>query len=318
MQLPSRLRTAVDAALSGADRTQLGRTARVLSENYRAELKAMHLDSEASALAYLATRLPATYAAIRAALAEAARMHRAFSPTTMLDAGAGPGTALWAASETWSSITAAVLVERSGPIREFSERFTAELELASLIWRGDDLGTGLNGLEPSDLVTLSYVLGEVDDHVRDKLIDRLWSLTRDVLVIVEPGTTAGWMRVLYARDRLVATGAQILAPCPHALACPLAPPDWCHFSRRLARSRIHRVSKGAEVPWEDEKFIYVAVSRRPGAGATARVIAPPRSASGRVNLKLCRNDGRAEWRLISRREGDPYKQARRRDWGDAI
>ena len=35
-------------------------------------------------------------------------------------------------------------------------------------------------------------------------------------------------------------GANILAPCPHARPCPLAAPDWCHFSARVARSRLHR------------------------------------------------------------------------------
>ena len=110
----------------------------------------------------------------------------------------------------------------------------------------------------------------------------------------------------------------MLAPCPHALACPLAIPDWCHFSRRVARSRIHRLSKEAYVPWEDEKFIYLAVSRTPGTGPSARVIAPPRRASGRTHLKLCGSDGRVEERHVTRRDGEAYKQARALDWGDAI
>ena len=84
-----------------------------------------------------------------------------------------------------------------------------------------------------------------------------------MLLIVEPGTTAGWQRILDARAQLIADGAHILAPCPHALACPIAQPDWCHFSARVARSRVHRLAKEAEVPWEDEKFIYLAASRTP-------------------------------------------------------
>jgi ribosomal protein RSM22 (predicted rRNA methylase) len=138
------------------------------------------------------------------------------------------------------------------------------------------------------------------------------------LVIVEPGTPSGWMRILSARSLLLAKGAHVLAPCPHALACPLVAPDWCHFSRRVARSRIHREIKEADVPWEDEKFIYLAASRMPGKAAEARVIAPPRRASGRVDLKLCRSDGVAERRLVTRREGEAYKRARRLDWGDLI
>jgi ribosomal protein RSM22 (predicted rRNA methylase) len=320
MRLPPLLRAAVDAALDGADRTALGHAARELSERYRGEIKdgKIHLDSKANALAYVATRLPATYAAIRTAFAATAAMRGDFAPVTMLDVGAGPGTVLWAACETWPTLADAILVDTSAAIAEVGKEFSTALALNSVVWLREDLSSGFDEIGACDLVTLGYVLNEIAERQRDQLIDRLWELAREVLVIVEPGTPAGWTRILAARDRLIARGADILAPCPHAFNCPLNLPDWCHFSCRVERSRIHRNAKQAEVPWEDEKFIYVAASRKPGAGAQARVIAPPRSASGRVNLKLCRNRGVAEWRLITRREGDTYRRARRLDWGDVI
>jgi ribosomal protein RSM22 (predicted rRNA methylase) len=46
------------------------------------------------------------------------------------------------------------------------------------------------------------------------------------------------------------------------------------------------------------------------------VLSPPESATGRVKLKLCNADGSATHRLVTRREGDVFKQARRVDWGD--
>jgi ribosomal protein RSM22 (predicted rRNA methylase) len=109
-----------------------------------------------------------------------------------------------------------------------------------------------------------------------------------------------------------------VAPCPHAQTCPLTPPDWCHFARRVSRSRLHRLAKEADVPWEDEKFIYVAAARMPVSAVQARVIAPPRASSGKVNLKLCQHDGSAAAKLITRRDGEAYKVARRLDWGDAV
>src|SRR5262245_48358928 len=121
-----------------------------------------------------------------------------------------------------------------------------------------------------------------------------------------------------ARNRLLAAGAHLIAPCPHEAACPLTPPDWCHFAERLPRSRLHRQAKGGEAPFEDEKFGYLAVSRRPGALPAARVLAPPRAAPGRVRLKLCLAEGRAEERLVSRRQRGAFRLARRRGWGDAL
>jgi ribosomal protein RSM22 (predicted rRNA methylase) len=118
--------------------------------------------------------------------------------------------------------------------------------------------------------------------------------------------------------QLVAKGAHILAPCPHHAPCPLAAPDWCHFSRRVARSRLHRLAKEAEVPWEDEKFIHLAASRLPAQTHPSRVLAPPKAGSGKVSLKLCRADGSAGEHLFSKRDGAAYKAARRADWGDAV
>ena len=103
----------------------------------------------------------------------------------------------------------------------------------------------------------------------------MWARTRDTLVIVEPGTPAGYRRIIAMREQLIALGADVAAPCPHRKGCPLAPPDWCHFSQRLPRSQAHKQIKGAELAFEDEKFAYVAMSRVPAARRLARVLAQP-------------------------------------------
>ena len=72
------------------------------------------------------------------------------------------------------------------------------------------------------------------------------------------------------------------------------------------------------MPWEDEKFIYLAVARTPNDAGSARVLARPRAASGTVRLKLCNPDGQMEERLVTRRQGADYKVARRLDWGDRL
>jgi ribosomal protein RSM22 (predicted rRNA methylase) len=320
MEVPLLLRRAVDAALEGVALSDLAAAAERLSKRYRAEQRdgRAHLADDRSVLAYLATRMPATYAATRASFEAVAAAHPGFAPATVLDVGAGPGTALWAAADCWPRLGDALLIEASDPVRRFGERLSAQSGVSSVVWREADANDGLPGCDPRDLVTLAYVLSELAPPQRDALVDRLWQLTGTMLTIVEPGTPAGWQRVLSARKRLLAAGAHIVAPCPHGAACPLMPPDWCHFAARVARSRMHRMAKGAAVPWEDEKFIYLAASRLPGVRSAARVIAPPHGGSGRVTLKLCRPDGTAGERLISRRDGAVFKAARRADWGDTL
>lgn len=320
MELPLLLRRAVDRALSGIPLDELAATAAVLSQRYREERRdgKAHVASNRDALAYLAVRLPATYAAVRASFAAVAEARPDFAPKSALDIGAGPGTALWAATECWPELADVLLVEASPVFRAFGEQLAAEMQQVRMTWRTSDVATdGIHG-EPRDLVTLAYVLNEIAPENQSLVVERLWRLAADTFVIVEPGTPAGWERILAARRQLIEAGAHVIAPCPHANACPLQPTDWCHFARRVARSRLHRQAKGADVPWEDEKFSYLAVSRTWAAAAGARVIARPRKASGRVTLKLCRPDGSAAEQLFSRREGALFRRASRSDWGSSL
>jgi ribosomal protein RSM22 (predicted rRNA methylase) len=57
---------------------------------------------EGAALAYAVTRMPACYAALHRALLELSRLAPpGWRPASVLDFGAGPGTATWAAREVW-------------------------------------------------------------------------------------------------------------------------------------------------------------------------------------------------------------------------
>lgn len=321
MELPPDLRRAVDRALSGVTLADLAVAAAALSQRYRDEQRGgrPHIANARDAQAYLATRLPATYAAVRASLAAIAEARPDFAPRTMLDIGAGPATALWAAADCWACLADAVLVEASPLLRACGEQLAAGASLPHTTWLTADVARQamrqVMESAPCDLVTMAYMLNELAADDRPRVLEWAWRATANTLVIIEPGTPAGWERILAARRQLIEAGGHVIAPCPHAKACPLQPPDWCHFAERVARSRLHRRAKGAEVPWEDEKFSYVAVSRHPGSPAGARVIAPPRRASGRVTLKLCRSDGSAGEQLFSRRGGETYKRAVRSDWG---
>src|SRR5438477_130956 len=67
--------------------------------------------------------------------------------------------------------------------------------------------------------------------------------------------------------------------------------DWCHFTQRLPRSRAHKQLKSAELPFEDEKFIYVALSRAPAPPRRARVLAEPVATKIAITAKLCTDAG---------------------------
>ena len=136
------------------------------------------------------------------------------------------------------------------------------------------------------------------------------------VIIVEPGTPASFQRMLYIRDLTLSFGGHILAPCPHAACCPLKKPDWCHFSVRLERTFLHRYAKAATLPFEDEKFTYLIVTKEQQPQCSSRILRPPSHHSGHVTLPLCSPAGLQKL-TISRRHKDLYKKARKSQWGDS-
>ncbi len=318
MELPPLLRQAVERQLEGVPLDELRTAAERLSIRYRAETRdgRLHLDANSATKAYLAARMPATYAAIRASMGYLADAAPDFMPKSLIDIGAGPGTVLWAAADCWDNIENATMVEASEAARATGIALARSAPLPPSAWLAGDATRPLPAIKPADLVTLSYVLDELAPEAIPALIERLWALTAHTILIVEPGTPAGWRRILSVRGLLIASGAHVIAPCPHTAPCPLESPDWCHFARRVARSRLHRLTKNAEVPWEDEKFVYLAASRQKTGISAARVIARPDAGKGRITLKLCQPDGTASQCLVTKRDGDAFKRARRIDWGD--
>lgn len=325
--LPAALRAALDGELAGASRRDLAARATATSEAYRAgRTSSAAIKGRDDALAYALARLPATYAAGAAVFDEALARAPGFAPASLLDAGCGPGGASWAAVQAFPSIARIEWVDASAPFLDLAERLAASgpEPLAAATRRRGDLTAG--GLPSADVVTASYALAEIAPAAQAGLVADLWAACAGLLVLIEPGTPAGAARLLAAREGLAAAGAQILAPCPHARPCPLAAPDrgadgfagWCHFVVRLPRSRDHRLAKGADAPFEDEKFAYLLAAREGvGTAAAARILARPRAGKPGVDLKLCTADG-LEARFVARRDKPAHAAARRLDWGDPL
>jgi ribosomal protein RSM22 (predicted rRNA methylase) len=139
----------------------------------------------------------------------------------------------------------------------------------------------------------------------------------ETVLVVEPGTPRGYATVLAARAGLVGAGMGVAAPCPQSGACPLAGPDWCHFSVRLPRTPALRRLKGGELGYEDEKFSFVAATRTSVTPAPGRVLRHPRRRGGHVILRVCGVDGTVTDPVVSRRAGAVYRAARKAQWGDA-
>jgi ribosomal protein RSM22 (predicted rRNA methylase) len=279
-----------------------------LSAAYRGASRARAARTQAEVAAYLAYRAPATFAAAAAVFRQVAARRPGWMPRSLLDVGAGPGVAAWAAVEQWPSLTELTLLEVEPQMLAVGREL-----LPHAGWLEGDVGDARG---PADLVVASYVLGELTDV--EGAARHLWEQTEDTVAFVEPGTPEGHRRVLAARAIVIGAAGHTVAPCPHDLPCPLPLDDWCHFAVRLPRSKLHRRAKGVELGFEDEKFSYAVLSRERVAPAEARIIRQPQIRSGHVHLVTSEQDGAIHARTVSRRHAALYKQAKGAAWGDAI
>lgn len=323
MHLPGDLRTALSSHLRTTVPTRASAEVERLIETYRGKppTSAPILRDEASVVAYAAYRMPATYAAVRAAL-DAFRLRAGeWAPGSHLDLGGGTGAATWAVADAWDTDghTSTVLDWSQSALdlgRDLA-RTAGAAALRAARWTRSPLGGG-PALPAADLVTVSYVIGELTPADRTALVDAAARAATGAVLIVEPGTPDGHARTLAARDRLLAAGLTVLAPCPHDAACPVTGGDWCHFAARVQRTSLHRQVKGGSLPYEDEKFSYVAAARFPAAPApapAARITRHPQIRKGLVLLDLCTADRGLVRDTVSKRHGDTYRAARDASWG---
>lgn len=246
--------------------------------------------------AYVASRMPAVYSACYRVLKEVRRRLPGFSPSKVLDFGAGTGSAFWALQEVWpKSLEKVNLIEPSQSMQRAGRSLMQGLKNLPLIHSYDSIQSLSKSITKSerehDLVIASYVLGEIPS-IKDRItiVRQLWDLTRDILVLVEPGTPHGSNIIAQMRSHILwmeerkyrkssrknnevckdliteKVGAFVVAPCPHDGACPLVKSGkYCHFVQRLERTssqRAYKRSKGDPLRgFEDEKFSYVVFRR---------------------------------------------------------
>lgn len=328
MRMPAELLDAVQQETERVDRRQLLRATAQLTEHYKqADFSTPAIATEAHQAAYLAVRMPATYAAIRRVLSELRLRMPNADIHSLLDLGAGPGTALFATSEEFPLQQITLLESDAGWIALGKRLAQAAAQTHAPVayeiqWLQQDLRSGFS-CKAHDLVIISYMLGELPQAAAEAVLRKAWSCASKFLVLIEPGTRRGFAAVNTARSVLIANAAGIIAPCPHQGACPMAQAgDWCHFSERVQRTSQHRQLKGGELGYEDEKFSYLVAAKAGvlpeiSSPSQSRIVRHPGKHSGHIQLSLCTPQGGLESRTVTRSSKSAYKLARKAEWGDA-
>jgi ribosomal protein RSM22 (predicted rRNA methylase) len=319
MQLPSLLTDSLAALLEGVPRKDLAAAAKAISDGYRKGASSHGIATQLTAAAYATARMPATYAASAAVFARLAEVMPDFRPASLLDVGAGTGAASWAAVTAWPGLQTVTMLEPNPALRNLARRLAEDGPLAKAEFVSGNLDADkhpLNMEKGADLVVASYVLAELPEDKAAAVACDLWRNAGSALILIEPGTPQGFACIRAARAALIEAGAHVAAPCTHDNACPMQSDDWCHFSQRLSRSRDHMLLKDAHVPFEDERYSYVVVTREKAASG-ARILAPPLEAKPGLTFKLCDESGlRAQF--VAARDKGEYRRVRKRGWGDSF
>lgn len=314
MQLPQSLHHAIQQTLAHCNVNALSQAVAELSDSYRSQTKkdGVFMKSEIHRLAYLATRMPATFAANGAVLSQ---LPESLNIASLLDLGAGPGTASWAATTLFPQIQNITLIEQDAELIALGQSLARNhSSLQNATWHHQNL-TQNAPFPPHDLVICSYALNELSSADAHSVLTRAWTSTGIALVLVEPGTMLGFEYIRQHRQTLIDLGAHIMAPCPHPNTCPIPQNDWCHFSQRINRSALHRQLKIGYLGYEDEKFSYLIATKSPIQTPQARVLRHPQRRSGHTQLQLCTPEG-LETHTVTRSNKALWRQVRKTNWGD--
>ena len=325
MELPIFVRCALDDLIDDASYTtaQLRLAVEQMTTSYKeASGRGKRLVTDRCAvLAYAATRMPATFGAVSSALEASLQTlddAEASSISTVLDIGAGTGAATIAACACLPGEITVTAVEREPEMIAVGRLMTSD---CNVTWEMADAVSYAHRLAEKnmvyDAVIASYMTNEMTDDGRRALLADLWKITGKLLVIIEPGTKVGSAILRDARGQFTAMGAAVCAPCPNITECPLSEDDWCHFTCRVARSKLHKALKGGDVPYEDEKFSYLALTRLPFVPAENRVLRHPQKEAGKITLTVCSPDGWST-KTVTKRDKAAFSAARKADAGDNL
>jgi ribosomal protein RSM22 (predicted rRNA methylase) len=301
--------------------------------------------TQAHAIAYLYCKMPYSYMTANRVLREIVNRLPDFKPTSVLDYGAGLGSCIWAALDSFGdSLVKLAAVEPNRDMRRLGKFITANLK-KEIVW-AESLtmipGTGVDRGK-FDVIFLSHVLQEVPTaKLRLMIIDTLWNrLNEDgCFIVIEPGSPKGYRFIYDLRTWVINKSrddANIVAPCPHHYECPLASKnkDWCHFSQLSYKWHKDVIHKTNENNIHNDKFCYMIIKK----GKTPSVIYKEESEAKtpeeksffwdrilrpiikkqRHNiLDLCTKEGIFERRIISKchKTIGGYKTVKNVSWGD--
>ena len=294
----------------------------------------------AKSLYFLAADAPKVAIALRECRSRSAR----FSQTTrIIDIGCGVGAttvgALLAIAEEGRSAGPVLLVgmdSEPSVLAIWAKTVSRMAEIlgvdATVTTRVGDLRSAASNcgtLHDSDLILCQTALNELlagahasnaELHHDPATIEVVASWGRAApTLIIEPALRSTTRALQRLRDALVARGdLRIVAPCPHAQACPMLPQprDWCHESRVVEPTpRVAEIN--AITRRRDNRLLFSMLAIEPASPIADlpsdtilwRLVSDPLGSRGKTERWVCGSDGRLRVVRVLDRERTEHNEA---------
>lgn len=331
--LPPEIEGELSKLLKASDTTNWLKSAVSLSVKYRGEREIEGIDyikDLNDVLGYLALRVPSTYSQIYGALSSVQELNPGWKPSSVLDIGSGPGTAVWAALEVFPKVLDAVCIEKDKNFVEIGKTIFQSLSDITVDWQTTNLTSSLPRVNKGyDLVVLANVLNEMDERTREKTIQFAYNHCTGVLVIIEPGTPDGFESIKQVSKQLNFYQTTLIAPY---IENSFINSEEINFIQKIKRpefqKRVRQLQRKNQQPerlnllppsdWEESKYFYLAYSKfKPEISPMGRLIARPKLFKPFVELKVLTKDG-IKIEKVFKKDRIKYKQAKKLKWGDII
>ena len=291
-----------DGTLTPHEQKQVAQGVRTLSLGLTRDRQlagAKYMDDPALLGAYLLFYWPVSYAQARQALGELPRARE------VLDLGSGPGPMSFAALDAGAG--AVTSADRSKAALDLAKALATEATepIATREWSPDrPLPDG-----QFDLVLMGHVINELFHDSKD-VLDKRTALLEQVLakvkprgslLILEPALRDTSRALLALRDRLVAKGYAVRAPCLYRGNCPalVKESDWCHAERDWKMPPVvEAIARLAGIHKDSLKMSYLALAPKgeawaePPPGRLFRIVSEPLEGKGRLRFMGCGPEGR--------------------------
>src|SRR5688572_25406262 len=164
--------------------------------------------SEALLLSYAATRMPATFAVVSRVLQEYTNAGGR-APTSLVDIGAGPATASFAALDLFDDLNEITLIEKEKGFQDLALDLAGIAQVQPILdakWKLSEMTKGVE-IPSADLAIASYSLAEMSLQTAKAVAARAFASSALGLIIIEPGTPQGFAHVRDIRAHMLTLGA---------------------------------------------------------------------------------------------------------------